>query len=149
MFHPVKLPIRCFISFGYIRPDRILITLYGVPSSCRSRSGYPLVFLAVSWAVTSCSVASAGRPSPAVPAYHSSVTHIAAIPHAATCCGLRVSGYGLFTPAFGIRLTSAVYANGRLSPPFAVYAESTECFQLFILEGEQSFQVLFVLKTPF
>ena len=48
-----------------------------MPPCCRAASGYPLVFLTVSWAVTSWSVASAGRPSPAVPACHSSVTHIA------------------------------------------------------------------------
>ena len=40
----------------------------------------------------------------------------------------------MFTSAFGIRFTSAVYANDRLSPPFAVYATSTPCSSLFRLE---------------
>ena len=40
----------------------------------------------------------------------------------------------MFAPAFGIRLIPAVYANDRLSPPFAVYATSTACFPLFMLE---------------
>ena len=94
----------------------------GVPPCCRAGSGYPLVFLTVSWAVTSCSVASVGRPSPAVPAIHSPATHITPIPHAGNW--LRVTGC----------LRFAVYANGRLSPPFAVYATSTPCYSLFRLE---------------
>ena len=40
----------------------------------------------------------------------------------------------LFTPEFSIRLTPAVYANGRLSPPFAVYAASTPCSPLLMLK---------------
>ena len=40
----------------------------------------------------------------------------------------------MFTSAFGIRLTSAVYTNDRLSPPFAVYAAWTLSTPLFMLE---------------